>query len=55
MRNLKSELVKEIHEKVNLVKKDKTMKVEYMTLLERDREKIVKVTGLSKADIEKLK
>ena len=38
--NAKSELVKHIHERVNAVKKDKNMEVEFMTLLERDREKI---------------
>ena len=36
----KSRLVKEIHEKVNKVKHDNRMEVEYMTLLERDREKM---------------
>ena len=35
----KSELVKEINEKVKHLKEDKSMEVEYMTLLERDREK----------------
>ena len=35
--NAKSDLVKEINQKVNNVKHDKTMEVEYMTLLERDR------------------
>ena len=35
----KSKLVKEIHEKVVAVKEDKRMEVEYMTLLERDRQK----------------
>ena len=35
----KSALVKEIHEKVIAVKEDKRMEVEYMTLLERDRQK----------------
>ncbi|MGL4799510.1 MAG: hypothetical protein ACRCWY_09000 [Cellulosilyticaceae bacterium] len=34
-----SELVKEINEKVKYLKEDKSMEVEYMTLLERDREK----------------
>lgn len=38
--NAKSELVKHIHERVNAVKKDKNTEVEFMTLLERDREKI---------------
>ncbi|MHC1750605.1 MAG: Rpn family recombination-promoting nuclease/putative transposase [Cellulosilyticaceae bacterium] len=36
----KSILVKQLHEKVNSVKEDKRVEVEYMTLLERDREKI---------------
>ncbi len=35
----KSELVKEINQKVRYLKEDKSMEVEYMTLLERDREK----------------
>ena len=35
----KSNLVKEVHERVLEVKKDKRMEVEFMTLLERDREK----------------
>lgn len=35
----KSELVKEINKKVKYLKEDKSMEVEYMTLLERDREK----------------
>lgn len=35
----KSKLVKEINEKVSYLKKDKSMEVGYMTLLERDREK----------------
>ena len=35
--NAKSDLVKTINQKVNNVKHDKTMEVEYMTLLERDR------------------
>ncbi len=35
--NAKSDLVKAINDKVNHVKYDKTMEVEYMTLLERDR------------------
>ena len=35
--NAKSDLVKTINQKVNNVKYDKTMEVEYMTLLERDR------------------
>ena len=34
-----SNLVKEIHERVIEVKQDKRMEVEFMTLLERDREK----------------
>ena len=35
----KSQLVKEINKKVKHLKEDKSMEVEYMTLLERDREK----------------
>ena len=35
--NAKSDLVKAINDKVSHVKYDKTMEVEYMTLLERDR------------------
>jgi len=35
----KSPLVKELHQKVISVKQDQRMEVEYMTLLERDREK----------------
>jgi len=35
--NAKSDLVKTINQKVNHVKHDKTMEVQYMTLLERDR------------------
>lgn len=38
--NVQSELVKRIHTKVEKVKCDKEMEVEYMTLLQRDREKI---------------
>lgn len=36
---VKSELVKTIHEKVNHLKNDKSLEVEYMTLYERDKEK----------------
>lgn len=35
-----SNLVKHIHERVNAVKNDKNTEVEFMTLLERDREKM---------------
>lgn len=35
----KSILVKELNQKVKSIKSDKTMEVEYMTLLERDKEK----------------
>ena len=35
-----SKLVKEINEKVRYLKQDKSMEVEYMTLFQRDREKI---------------
>ena len=38
-RQKSSPLVKAIHEKVSLVKEDKRVVTEYMTLLERDREK----------------
>ena len=36
-KNAKSDLVKAINQKVNHVKHDKAMEVQYMTLLERDR------------------
>ena len=36
----RSLLVKEINEKIKYLKEDKSMEVEYMTLLERDREKV---------------
>lgn len=36
----KSDLVKHIRKKVNAIKRDKSTEVEFMTLLERDREKI---------------
>ena len=36
----KSELVRIINQKVNVLKEDKKVEVEYMTLLERDKEKI---------------
>ncbi len=36
----KSELVRIINQKVNMLKEDKKVEVEYMTLLERDKEKI---------------
>ena len=35
----KSDLVKVLHQKVNEVKADQSLEVEWMTLLERDREK----------------
>lgn len=38
-RDSKSPLIKEIHKKVAEVKQSKEMEVEYMTLLQRDREK----------------
>ena len=38
--NFNGELVKNIHKKVKEVKNDSLVEVEYMTLLERDREKI---------------
>ena len=38
--NVKGNLVKSIHKRVQEVKNDVSMEVEYMTLLERDREKI---------------
>lgn len=40
LNNSKGDLVKHVHEKVNEVKNDATVEVEFMTLLERDREKI---------------
>ena len=40
VKNSKGNLVKNIHKKVEQVKNDKLMEVEFMTLLERDREKI---------------
>ena len=40
VKNSKGNLVKHIHERVEEVKNDESMEVEYMTLLERDREKI---------------
>ena len=39
-KNAKGNLVKNIHERVKEVKNDISMEVEFMTLLERDREKI---------------
>ena len=39
-KNSKGDLVKHIHQRVEEVKKDASMEVEFMTLLERDREKI---------------
>ncbi len=39
-KNSKGDLVKHIHERVEEVKNDVSMEVEFMTLLERDREKI---------------
>lgn len=36
----KSPLIKEIHKKVTAVKENKEMEVEYMTLLQRDRENL---------------
>ena len=38
--NAEGTLVKNIHKRVNAVKRDKNTEVEFMTLLERDREKI---------------
>lgn len=40
VKNIKGNLVKTIHKRVKEVKNDVSMEVEYMTLLERDREKI---------------
>ena len=40
VKNAKGTLVKHIHNRVIEVKKDKNVEVEFMTLLERDREKI---------------
>lgn len=39
LRNSKGKLVKNIHERVQKVKNDISVEVEFMTLLERDREK----------------
>ncbi len=39
VQHVKSTLVKELHQKVISIKQDQRMEVEYMTLLERDREK----------------
>ncbi|MGL5149846.1 MAG: Rpn family recombination-promoting nuclease/putative transposase, partial [Clostridium sp.] len=36
----KGNLVKHIHERVEKIKRDVTMEVEFMTLLQRDKEKI---------------
>ncbi|MGL5676684.1 MAG: Rpn family recombination-promoting nuclease/putative transposase [Cellulosilyticaceae bacterium] len=48
-----SELVKEINEKVKYLKEDKSMEVEYMTLLERDREKFQEGREEEKREIAK--
>jgi predicted transposase/invertase (TIGR01784 family) len=40
IKNTKGSLVKNIHKRVKEVKEDKSVEVEFMTLLERDREKI---------------
>ena len=40
VKHIKGKLVKTIHKRVQEVKNDISMEVEYMTLLERDREKI---------------
>lgn len=46
----KGNLVKHIHEKVTKVKASKEMEVEYMTILERDREKMEE--GMHKRELE---
>jgi len=50
----KSQLVKEINQKVKYLKEDKSMEVEYMTLLERDREKFQEgiEQGIEKGKVE---
>lgn len=53
VKNTKGNLVKHIHEKVQKVKNDASMEVEFMTLLERDREKIEE--GREEAKIEDVK
>lgn len=47
--NSEGTLVKNVHRKVKEVKSDVELEVEYMTLLERDREKIEE--GLKKAAV----
>ncbi|MEG0086391.1 MAG: Rpn family recombination-promoting nuclease/putative transposase, partial [Niameybacter sp.] len=53
----KSQLVKEINQKVKHIKEDKSMEVEYMTLLERDREKFQEgiEQGIEKGKLEAAK
>ncbi len=57
IKSVKGNLVKSIHKRVQEVKNDVSMEVEYMTLLERDREKIEegKVELLIKQLIKKFK
>ncbi|NSB24758.1 Rpn family recombination-promoting nuclease/putative transposase [Clostridium saccharoperbutylacetonicum] len=57
VKSIKGNLVKSIHKRVQEVKNDVSMEVEYMTLLERDREKIEegKVELLLKLLIKKFK
>ena len=51
VKNFKGNLVKSIHKRVQEVKNDVSMEVEYMTLLERDREKIEE--GIEKGEKKK--
>ena len=53
----KSPLVKVLNEKINNLKQDKSMEVEYMTLLERDREKFEEgiEQGIEKGKLEAAK
>ncbi len=48
VKNSKGSLVKKIHSRVEKVKNDSLMEVEFMTLLERDREKIEEGIELTK-------
>ncbi|MGL5152210.1 MAG: Rpn family recombination-promoting nuclease/putative transposase, partial [Clostridium sp.] len=50
----KGNLVKHIHERVEKIKRDVTMEVEFMTLLQRDKEKIeegIKKVAINLLDI----
>jgi predicted transposase YdaD len=50
VKHVKGNLVKKIHKRVQEVKNDISMEVEFMTLLERDREKIEE--GIEKGRVE---